>query len=265
MPSTEMITFPPGVLGDLPMRLPLVARTPDYFAVSKPAGVAVSPDRLWADTPNILEAIRASLQQGKRQLSELGINYAGSVHTVDVEMTGVAVFAASEEAEARLRNAAGSRKCEFVFVLVAEAGARTDPVTCDLPLAKREDDSGLIVSHHSGKKCSTLFTPVRRAGRYMLWEACTRENRPHQVRLHASECGLCIPGERRYGRVPLVYLSGIKRNFRPGREEEQPLHGPICVHLREVRLPNANGSVSTIATPVPKTFATLLKRLEHEE
>jgi 23S rRNA-/tRNA-specific pseudouridylate synthase len=265
MPSREMITFPPGVLGDAPARFPLLARTPEFFALNKPAGVAVAEDPFWADTPNLLDAIRDALKQGKPQLADLGIDYVGAVHTLDVEVTGVVIFAANAAAEARLRNAAGSQQFEFVFELIAEAGSQTEPVTCDLPLARNKHERRMAVSHSAGKKCATAFAPLRRVGRYVVWEARTRENRPHQVRIHASECGLCVPGERRYGRVPLVFLSGIKRHFRPGPQEEKPLHGPLCVHLREVRFPAADRATTSIEAPLPKSWHTLLKRLEREE
>lgn len=120
----------------------------------------------------------------------------------------------------------------------------------------------MAVSHAAGRKCVTVFTPVRVFGRWTRWEARTHENRPHQVRLHAWECGLAIPGDGLYGRVPRVYLSQLKRRYRPGSEDERPLHPSLCLHLREVAFPDADGRIVRLEVSPPKTFAVMERRLE---
>jgi 23S rRNA-/tRNA-specific pseudouridylate synthase len=119
----------------------------------------------------------------------------------------------------------------------------------------------MVVSHRGGRKCATVFTRREAWGRYSLWEARTGDNRPHQVRIHAAESRLRIPGEHLYVRVRLPYLSALKRDYRPGSGDEQPLHGPLCLHLREVRFPAPDGSIVTVEAPRPRSFSALLSCL----
>lgn len=259
----ELITFPPGVLDPGPVRLPVVARGEQWFAIDKPAGLVMTPDAFHAeDSPTVVGSIHAAALAGKRQLVDLGITGCSRVHALDAELGGVAVLASSEPAAAIMRNEIGSRQWTFVYDLVTEAFDGPDSITCDLPLIRHGRLPRMVVSHQAGKRCSTQFTLVRRLGGYVLWEARTPENRAHQVRVHAAECGLRIVGESFYVRVRKVFLSAIKRGYRPGREDERPLHPGIALHLRKIDSGAAGTFKIAAESKRPKTLATLIKRLE---
>lgn len=260
MSGSELISFPPGVLGADAVRLPVLVRQADWFAVNKPAGVAVCADPLEPAAPGLLEAIGAALHAGKPQLQRLGIADCARVHGLDAEATGALVLATSPEAHARLRNAVGSRRVQFVYEFVA-SGRLACEVDCALPLARHSAEPRMVVSHRDGRISETSFRLVRELGEYRVWEARTRENRPHQVRLHAAESGLRIPGEAIYGRVPLVYLSAVKRGFRPGRGEERSLHSPLALHLREIEI-HEEGATVRVSAPLPRSLAVMIELLE---
>ncbi|MBE2214543.1 MAG: RNA pseudouridine synthase [Opitutaceae bacterium] len=259
---SELITFPPGVLGTEPLRLPIVARGDGWFAISKPAGLLLAADGFHPeDATSIVGAIHAAAAAGKPQLASLGIQGCARIHSLDPEASGVAVLASTEEMAALLRNHVGSARWEFLYDLVTEAHDGPDEMECDLPLLRHETEPEMIVSHRAGKRCRTSFRVVRRLGRHTLWEARTLENRPHQVRVHAAETGLRIVGEFLYARVREVYLSSLKRGYRPGHDVERPLHAGLALHLRVVRaLPGSRPDVAAEAVP-PKSLATLIRRL----
>lgn len=260
---SDLITFPPGVLGQDPLRLPVLARGEGWFAIAKPAGLLLAPDAFHPDdAPSIAGAIHAAATAGKPQLAALGIGGCARIHSLDAELSGAAVLASTEETAALLRNHNGSGRWEFVYELVTEAHEGPGELVCELPLTRHELQPRMVVSHREGKRCRTVFTLVRRIGGYVLWEARTLENRPHQVRLHAGECGLRIAGEFLYVRVREVYLSAIKRGYRPGRDEERPIHSGLAMHLRTIRaLPGSRPEVVAEA-PRPKTLMALVRRLE---
>jgi 23S rRNA-/tRNA-specific pseudouridylate synthase len=263
MASESLITFPAGVLGRDPTRLPILASGPDWIALAKPAGVALGNDLLESRWADVLGALDAAIREGKPQLARLGITHAGRIHSIDAEISGVLILAVGPEAEARLRNDVGSGRWEFVYDLVTQASKHEETVmTCDLPIVRHATEARMIVSHATGKKCATTFEPVRALGRWHQWEARTRENRPHQIRVHAAERGLRIPGETVYGRVPRVYLSELKPRFRPPRgREERPLHASLALHLREIRMADAAGGLTRIEAARPKTFDVMLQRM----
>ncbi len=234
------------------------------MALGKPAAMRVGPDLLAASAPDLLAAVKAALAAGKRQLLNLRIAHVGRVHSVEAAASGAVILAVTPEAEVRLRNAAGSRRWEFVYDVIAQnTGAEQPaPLTCDLPLASHASEPRVVVSHASGKKCKTVFTPVQALGRWTLWEARTRENRPHQIRIHAHECGLHVPGDFVYGRTRRILLSQLKRGYRPGRDEERPLYAHPCLHVREIMVAAGPETVVGVQAPRPRTFEVLLRRLE---
>ncbi len=259
----DLITFPPGVLDPGPVRLSIVARGESWFALDKPAGLILAPDAFHEDNaPTVVTAIHAAATAGKPQLAALGITGCSRIHALDAELGGVVVLASSEKAAPAMRNEIGTGKWEFTYDLVTEAYEGPDTIECDLPLLRHGRLPRMVVSHHAGKRCTTKFTLVRRLGAYVLWEVRTNENRAHQVRAHAAECGLRIVGEFLYVRVRLVYLSALKRDYRPGRDEERPLHPGLALHLRKVT--SGKGAAFTVSAESkrPKTLATLIKRLE---
>ena len=102
---------------------------------------------------------------------------------------------------------------------------------------------------------------------YAVWTATTTFDRLHQVRVHAAESGLPIVGESRYAKTTPIFLSEIKRNYRPagdGTRVEPPLYGELCLHLARIAFPGADGKPVVVEAPLPKPFAVLLKKLaEH--
>jgi 23S rRNA pseudouridine1911/1915/1917 synthase len=263
MAAADMLTFPAGALGVDPVRLPIIAREEGWLALNKPAGLAVGADPLEAQHADLVSALSAAITAGKPQLAKLGISYVGRVHGLDAVATGVAVLALSPAAETDMRNAVGSQRWEFVYDVLAQTGKHAEDIAiaCDLPLARHATEPRMIVSRATGKKCATHFTPARSLGRWTLWEARTRDNRPHQVRVHASERDLRVPGESTYGSVPRVFLSDLKSKYRAGRDLERPLHPSIAMHLREVRFTTSGGVETHVTTPRPKSFEVLLRRL----
>lgn len=264
MPRGDLITFPPGVLGDGPFRAPIVARGREWIVVDKPAGVAVSPGGVSADSPSLLNALTEALAAGKGQLIELGFEAVEAVYDLDDDVTGAILFATTKAAGGVLRNALGSNALELVYDVVSEErgeGVVEPLIDCSLPLRLREIERRATVSHRGGKKCQTRFTRVQTCRTHSLWEARTTYARAHQIRLHATESGLRIPGESKYGRVRRVFLSDLKRNYRKSAERERPLHAGLAVHLRELRFVDLDGAPVEAVAPRPKSFAAMIRRL----
>lgn len=263
MPAGEFISFPPGGLFVEPVRIPVLLRTPDWYVLAKPAGVVVTETPLHPEAPVLKAAIDRSLAAGKAQLSALGITRAEAVTDLDLDATGCVLFANTADVARDLRNALGSNRFEFIYDLVSEnrRGAHLgSEVECRLPLIQSERSLRMVVSRTAGRKCATHFVRVKEAFRYSIWEARCAYSRPHQIRAHAAECGLRIPGEMTYTRVRLVCLSALKRGYREGGREERPLHAPLCLHLGKLRFPGAAGDV-LVEAPQPRSLAVLIRRV----
>lgn len=252
--------FPPPLLGLRPLRLPVIWDDGDLLALDKPPGLLVTADKMHPRLPVLTEAIRHEAARGKPECVRAGIGPEGllAIFAFDPEITGPALFARTAAAAEHWRNAYGSSLLCLHFHLLTERAPDRPEVHCELPIARHATQPRMLVSHTTGKQAATTFTRIERIGAHQLWEARTNYLRPHQVRLHARECGFEIPGEYLYGRTPPLLLSRIKRGYRPSRtREEQPLHTEPLLHLARIALPDGR----VIDAAPPRTFTAVLNQL----
>lgn len=261
--ADSFLSFPENTLTPEPVKLPLVAKGDAWFAVTKPAGLPWRPDT-WIERPtDIVREIRRQLREGKPQLARLGIDGIHGITGPDLVASGLVLFARTDAEADRLANALGSEQVELTYTFLTRSRIEHDRVTCSLPITPHLVEPRMIVSHAHGKKTVTHFRHVKRFRGFGLWTATTKFDRVHQLRVHATEVGLPIVGESRYGAVPSVYLSEVKKDYRNTTwRGELPLYGELCLHLGKITFPDANGSKRTIEVPLPKPFAVLLKRLD---
>lgn len=267
MSADDFLSFPPETLVREPLRLPIIARGGDWLVLNKPPGVPWIPDA-WIPRPtDLVREVRRQLREGKPQLARLGISAFDAIVGPDLVASGAVLCAATESEGDRLANAMGSGQIELTYRFVTMGRPAQSEIVCDLPIAPHETEPRMLVSHSSGKKTLTTFRLEQRYRGYGVWTATTTFNRQHQIRLHAAESALPIVGESRYAKAAPIFLSEIKRNYRPagdGTRVEHPLYGELCLHLARIAFPGADGKRVLVEVPLPKGFAVLLKKLgEH--
>ncbi len=265
MSADDFISFPPETLDREPLRLPIVARGPGWLVLTKTAGVPCVSDPWIPRGTDMVREVRRQLDAGKPQLARLGIDSFHAIVGPDLVASGAVLCATNDDEAARLANALGSAQVELTYRFVTMGRIAKDVVSCELPLAPHATESRMLVSHASGKKTVTRFALEKRFRGYSVWTATTTFNRVHQIRLHAAETGLPIVGESRYAKTTPIFLSEIKRNYRPsGSKTELPLYGELCLHLARITFPDAEGNKVVAEAPLPKPFGVLIKRLgEH--
>jgi 23S rRNA-/tRNA-specific pseudouridylate synthase len=124
-----------------------------------------------------------------------------------------------------------------------------------------DDSQGrAFVSHRNGKHAETRFLPGRACGRWRVWTATSPFPRRDQVRIHASECGIRIAGELKYGRTGRVTLTDTTPKGRLNKGEDKPLHRGLLLRLARVT-GKLNGQRIEITAERPPDFATVVKRL----
>ena len=159
------------------------------------------------------------------------------VHRLDRDTTGLMMFAKTEEAQEILRHNWNNFVLERLYVALLEGNVK--------------DDSGIIKSHLAensrfrvystenegeGRLAVTRYKVIKRGRGLSLVEFNIDTGRKNQIRVHASEMGHPISGDRKYG----------ASSSRLGR---------LCLHARTLRFAHPiTRKDMNFEAPVPQAF-----------
>lgn len=255
------VGFPPPLLGDAPLRLPVLAETADWLALEKPAGVGLRAYP-WDSELDLDAALNMQLQAGKPELVRRGATLFGSIYYLDPAISGVAVFAKNRAALADLRNRFGSGECTFRFQFVAagQPAGGASQLRSDAPLLPHNVKPKMIPSTAKGKKAFTEFRRIAESPKgWALWEAKVDFFRPHQVRAHAAVLEIPVLGDTLYGGAEVP----TQRELHPKKQRSglnfPAFHG-LALHLAEVALISGDPKATIVCEP-PKHLRLLLRRM----
>jgi 23S rRNA pseudouridine1911/1915/1917 synthase len=234
----NFIGFPPNTIREPSARVEILASRDDFLAIDKPPNVP---------SEKIIEHL-------PKQWAGFGPYYPKAVFALDEEISGIFLIAKTKKSAAELRNFHGSQLFTFTFDLLTLPTALDKPITCDLPIAKHFSRHTMVVSRKSGKKSHTDFRFVENVGPYEHWQAITRFLRPHQIRLHAHECGLGIIGENLYASNG---VNVTKKFLKTPNLENHWSTQYLPIHLSCLGI----DSSQKIESPLPKKFQSLMKLL----
>lgn len=261
----NFISFAQGLLGDAPIRIPVINETQDWIALEKPVGAGVRQHPWDISVPDIDTALNSQLKASKPELLRRNAVLFGSVYYLEPEISGVSVFAKNREGLNRLRNQFGSEELQFHFLFVARAGVTGEvrELTADAPLLVHNIKPKMIPSTAKGKKAQTDFRLLfESSSGWALWEARTFYIRPHQVRAHATIHGVSILGDELYSGPKAPPLS----DFLSKKQTSMvscPVFNGIALHLYKVTMPvsNIDPKIDLFAEP-PKPFQLMLQRMQ---
>ncbi len=169
----------------------------DILVVDKPAGMIVH------SAPGHEEESLAGLLAASRpQMASVGSRERpGVVHRLDIDTSGVMVFAKSRRAYEGLRAAFESHDGVVKTYLAVLHGA-IKPATGTLETTigrKPWDAKRMAVDVPGGKRAVTRWTVLERRGPLALVEFAIETGRTHQIRVHAAHLGHPIVGDVLYG------------------------------------------------------------------
>ncbi|MFQ3223927.1 MAG: 23S rRNA-/tRNA-specific pseudouridylate synthase [Lentimonas sp.] len=261
------IGFPPGMLGDAPLRMPVIGEAEGWIAVEKPTGVGVREYPWDAGVPDMDAALNKQLQAEKPELVKRGATLFGSAYYLDPAISGVALFAKNRESLNDLRNRVGSAELRyrFFFVTKARGAGGASEVVADAPLLPHNTKPKMIPSTAKGKKARTEFRMLSESKTgWALWEATASFLRPQQIRAHAAVHELSILGDVLYEGPEAPLLSELLPNKRTSGIRF-PVFSDLALHLREVILPAACGESSaavSLRAELPRHFRVMLQRMQ---
>lgn len=173
------------------MTLPEVLYLDDDLIIAcKPAGMLTIPARgPLSESRSLLELLR----------DEHGEVF--TVHRLDREVSGAAVFARSRKAHASLCGQFERREVSKLYLAAAHGRVEEDEGEIDKPV--QEYGSGRMGVGFHGKPSLTRYRVIGRLKTATLLEVDLKTGRRHQIRVHFYYIGHPLVGDPLYGEKPL--------------------------------------------------------------
>lgn len=187
----------------------------DIVVVVKPTGVPVHPS-----PGHEKGALTDALVRLFPEMRTVGsVERPGVVHRLDVETSGVMVFAKTQRAYLSLRRAFESHQdVRKTYLAVVHGSPKKKKGTIDTLLGKRADKKRMKVVEPGceGLRAITHWEVLGHHNGVALVEFTIETGRTHQIRVHAAHLGCPILGDRLYGiadRVPRMLLHAVQLEF----------------------------------------------------
>jgi 23S rRNA pseudouridine1911/1915/1917 synthase len=229
----------------------------DLVAVNKPAGMIVH-----AGAGRSQGTLVNALLFHFGKLSSVGGELRpGIVHRLDRFTSGVILAAKHDAAHQALARQFQTRKVRKTYWALVEGdpnkqAGRGRPVQVEgvgwtrleMPVARDLRARVRMTSRRAGRKAQTDFRVLGRAQDFALVELRIATGRTHQIRVHMSDIGTPVVGDRLYGaaRAP-AGLGPLERYYLHARE--------ICFELP------STGTALAVAAPLGDDFTELTREL----
>jgi 23S rRNA pseudouridine1911/1915/1917 synthase len=198
-----------------------IAESDDYIVVNKPPLIEVHPSR-----PNG----RFTLWDGLRELLAYEIVNGGQVSIInrlDRETSGLTLIAKSHAAARTFHQLMERRAIEKEYLAIAWGWPSEDEFVSDAPLLRQgsQEISRIYLkqaAHSDGAPCRTRFRVERRftrassnGDRFSIVRCFPETGRMHQIRVHLSQLGHAVVGDKIYGPDEGCYLEFIETGWTP--------------------------------------------------
>ena len=122
-----------------------------------------------------------------------------TVHRLDMDTSGVMVFARTKSAQSSLSRAFQERKVAKSYLAMVEGQPNPASGTIDLPIASYSLQRPLRHIAADGRPAITHFETLKHSAGTSLIKLTPKTGRSHQLRLHMQALGHPILGDRFYG------------------------------------------------------------------
>jgi 23S rRNA pseudouridine1911/1915/1917 synthase len=198
--EVEVPAGPPAPAAELPLRV--LVETPRAVAVDKPPGVATHPLRE-GEGGTLANAVAARFPECAE--ASPSPREGGAVQRLDLETSGVVLFARDRAAWELLHAELAARRVEKVYLAIV-AGRLASGGTTSVPLAQRgarvvavPDPERAPKGTGRPREAVTHFEPVRPLPGHTVVEVRIETGVMHQIRAHLAHLGHPVAGDVAYG------------------------------------------------------------------
>jgi 23S rRNA pseudouridine1911/1915/1917 synthase len=188
--------------------------------------------------------------QGKKGPRK-GMRQVRAVHRLDRDTSGLLVFARTAEAQQHLEHQFRTHTTQRRYLAVVRGAVESQTIESRLVRDRGDGRRGSTTLPNVGRRAVTHVRTVERLGDYSLIECRLETGRTHQIRIHLSERGHPLCGDKVYGQ-PL---------FRAGSADTSgaPRLALCAVELGFVH--PITGELMHFESPPPRDFAEFVRRL----
>ena len=183
----------------------------DIVVVNKPAGTIVHP------APGHTEgSLTEELVRTRPGMAAVGSRERpGVVHRLDIETSGVMVFAKTQRAYLKLRAAFESHgRVAKTYLAVLHGAPSPRSGTLETTIGRKPWDARrMAVDVPGGKRAVTRWNTLGKRGPLAMVEFEIETGRTHQIRVHAAHLGHPVVGDALYGDK----VKDLRLAVRPGR------------------------------------------------
>lgn len=239
-------------------RMRVVFEDDDVIVVDKAAGILVQPTEA-REEGTLIELVqhywraKAHRPSGARQLTRGGSSYRSRpvcvVHRIDKDTSGLVVFAKNHLARQSLSQQFRAHTIERKYLALVEGCPVPSRGVIKTVIAPDRGDRrrGSVEGRTPGRPAITRYEVIERYARASLVSLRLETGRQHQIRIHLSEKGHPVIGEKVYAGSRTQTAYGHNR---------QALHAAALgfIHPR-------TGEKVKLESPLPSDLADLRERL----
>lgn len=220
-----------------PKGLPILHEDRDIIVVVKPCGLlTIGTDR------DKTRTVHSILNDYVRKGDPRSRNRVYIVHRLDRETSGILILAKSEAAKIFLQGHWQETEKHYLTVVHGTMADKSGTISSYLA-----ENSALLVfstpDQTLGKLSQTAYTVLKEFKGLSLLDIHLLTGRKHQIRVHMSEQGHAVVGDRKYGK---------------GRDN----HASLALHARSLEFTHpVNGRRMRFETGIPETFSRLVGAL----
>lgn len=170
---------------DLPFEI--IYEDNDIIVVNKKAGI-LTVSGMSGEINTLYRQVREYLNNKKEQLF--------IVNRLDKETSGIVMFAKSERIKMMYQNSWNDLVTKRGYIAVVEGKIKENGRIENLLY---EENNTFVHSSKIGKKAITNYIVLRSNNKYTLLDIDIETGRKNQIRVHMSELGYPIVGDKKYG------------------------------------------------------------------
>jgi 23S rRNA pseudouridine1911/1915/1917 synthase len=225
-----------GIVTKANLPFPVLYEDEHVIVIDKPAGIATSSIDGSTNVQRIISEFLKDMSKGKIR------TYV--IHRLDKEVSGVLILSKSETAMDAIKDKWDETEKHY-FALVEGIPENPEGTIKSWLIEDNAMKMHSVNEKPGAKYAITNYKTIRTLDNYTLLDVKTETGRKNQIRVHLSDIGCPIVGDRKYG----ASTDFIRR---------------VRLHACSISFPHpVTGKLITVESPMPKGFLSLKQEDEH--